>query len=255
MNMKGLLAVTVGAAVGFALIVSGEISPTVLVALVPKDAEVVKLEGSPFSGYALHHYGTVFFEDRPVELKHEFVLRNSSGSTVHVTGTSASCSCTQAAASASEIPPEGELRIATTLRAGSPGTKSESIWVRYGDHELLTLTLRADVRSGIQFFADRTSLDLTGAECAECFLMLRRYDDAAPLPTVMVLDDGGAEVAVGEWKRMWVPAAGDATPVRWMARAQVSRRAGSNLSASRPIRLKLPGGTEVAIATVPAPFL
>lgn len=253
--MKGLVAAMIGALVGLALVVSGETSPTVLVAQMPAEAEIVKLEGSPFTGEALHHFGSVFFEDRPIELKHEFVLRNSSGSTIHVAGTSASCACTQVEASASDVPPDGELRIATTLRAGSPGTKSESVWVRYGDHDLLTLNIRADVRSGIQLFADRTTLDLSRGDAAECFLILRRYDDAAPLPTIVVQDDGGADVAIGTWVRMWVPAPGDATPVRWMARAHVSRRAGSIESATRPIRLQIPGSPEVTLATVPTPFL
>lgn len=116
---------------------------------------------------------------------HVFVFRNSGSDTLHILDVRASCGCTAALASSSQIPPGGRGEIKATFNSrGKRGIVRKTITVTTNEtaQPAVTLNLVADIGAPIKVHA---TMDMHGSylegKCANCHVERGLGKSGAPL--------------------------------------------------------------------------
>lgn len=92
-----------------------------------------------FSGVLSHDFGRIPFRTPMADLRHEFVLVNTSGRTREITAVRASCGCLDAQPSTMLVGPGESLRINAVIKVSSPGVRAATIHLMMRDGSVLRL--------------------------------------------------------------------------------------------------------------------
>jgi hypothetical protein len=128
----------------------------------------------PFSGQRLHDFGEVDFEGLDMSIEHEFILSNTTNTTIEIEKLAPTCGCVTPEANSMSIAPGGELRITTAMKMKEPGQKREHIDVVLKQGRApVRLSLEAVARMVKRLGAVEPSITLTPDEPGILTLQVR----------------------------------------------------------------------------------
>jgi len=153
------------------------------------------------AGETFHDFHDVELISSPTEVTHRFTLKNTSEYPMEITNLAASCGCTVAKLSTTQLSPGEGVDVNVSLRLFVPGTKSESVAMvlKVQDRtEAVKLVVKARATAVREWFASRTKFpSSSGVVRGHLFLMQPPSLNAPPRPIVVA--DGNSIAQVGTW--------------------------------------------------------
>ena len=121
--------------------------PTVVGVLVILGVVAVFVFRSPaLEGDLRYFAGEVQIDSPPMQIHHEFRLRNTSGAVVRIEGTRATCGCTEFIPPDPEIAPGEDIFIQVSLSLDATGMKEGGVVLRLDNGQRIELSMSADGR-------------------------------------------------------------------------------------------------------------
>lgn len=136
-------------------------------------------------GESTRDFGQVIFEGKNVELRHEFVLKNTYDRALRIQHVSASCGCASAVASHQTVEPGDSVTVTAVMRLLAPQRRQESVWIDFGKDGVKTLAVSAHVVRATNLIPVHAAVDLRqGPQELSVISTNLQSDDQPDAPTL-----------------------------------------------------------------------
>lgn len=178
---------------------------------------------APLSGQTSHDFGEVRYDGTVAELRHTFHLTNDSRDIINIVDTVSSCGCTVAEVSSTELDPGETVEIDITLKLTQAILRRETVWLRLGDGETVTLAVEALARRIQDFYSLQEAVFLRD-EPEDIVLVATDLDtDVPPADPLVRVSTSSASAAFHGWQRVFRHDKAAGRPARWQGIVRVER--------------------------------